>query len=65
MAGWLAAGLRAPDVSPCPSLLTYPPYINWLVGSVPRIPRNLPLADPAVETQRVSTSKVFITPRIN
>ena len=36
MAGWLAAGLRAPDVSPCPSLLTYPPYINWLVGSVPR-----------------------------
>ena len=39
MAGWLAAGLRAPDVSPCPSLLTYPPYINWLVGSVPRIPR--------------------------
>ena len=39
IAGWLAAGLRAPDVSPCPSLLTYPPYINWLVGSVPRIPR--------------------------
>ena len=40
MAGWLAAGLRALDAPPCPSLLTYPPYINWLVGSVPRIPRN-------------------------